>query len=109
MKDRTVLGRYRDVRDITAAVRTDRRATSRIFDAVDYEHVKPALDLRAKREDARFRQRKHRAVERVSSLLGEECGIVVKAFLSYKSAADINMPEAVFCDRLKKVKKFFNA
>ena len=109
MKDRKTQGFRADAAETAALTLPDHRATGRIFKAVDYEHDKPELDLRAKREDARFRQRKHRAIKRVSSLLGEECGIVVKAFLSYKGADDINMPEAVFCDRLKKVIKFFNA
>ena len=36
MKDRIVIGREGDVRDITAATCVDERATERIFDALDW-------------------------------------------------------------------------
>ena len=36
MKDRIVIGREGDVRDITAAACVDERATERIFDALDW-------------------------------------------------------------------------
>ena len=109
MKDRMTLGHDADVAETAALTLADGRATERIIEHLDREHDERVRDLLEKRENARLRQRKSRAVKLVRARLGEVYGVVVKAWLDHKNARDIGIPERTFCDRLKKVKIFFEA
>ena len=107
MKDRIVLGRSGDVRDITADVRADPHATGRIFAAMDWEHDERIAELKERRRKERDRKRRSRAVGKVKKALGDDYADVVKAWLGGQTWSDIGVPRQTFWDRLKKVKDFF--
>ena len=107
MKDRIVLGRRDDVRDITADVRADPNATDRIFAAMDWEHDERVAELRERRRKERDRKRRSRAMGKVKKVLGDDYANVVRAWLKGRTWRDMGIPERTFWDRLKKVKDFF--
>ena len=107
MKDRIVLGRSGDVRDITADVRADPHAMDRIYAAMDWEHDELAAELRERRRKERDRKRRSRAIGKVKKVLGDDYANVVRAWLKGRTWRDMGIPERTFWDRLKKVKDFF--
>ena len=109
MKDRTVLGRNRDVRDITATVRADHRATNRIFDAIDWMNYERVKDIRERRRKERNKKRRTRLIAKVKKALGAKYADVLRAWLKGKNWKAAGIPERTFRDRLKKVKIFLDA
>lgn len=107
MKDRIVLGRSGDVRDITADVRADPHAMDRIYAAMDWEHDEHIAELMERRRKERDRKRRNRAVGQVKDELGAVYADVLKAWLNGQTWRDVGVPERTFWDRLKKVKIFF--
>ena len=107
MKDRIVLGRSGDVRDITADVRADPHAMDRIYAAMDWEHDERIAERKERRRKERDRKRRSRAVGKVKKALGDDYADVVKAWLGGQTWSDIGVPRQTFWDRLKKVKDFF--
>ena len=107
MKDRIVLGRSGDVRDITADVRADPHATDRIFAAMDWEHDERVAELRERRRRERDKKRRSRAIGKVKKALGDDYADVVRAWLKGLTWRNMGIPERTFGDRLKKVKEFF--
>ena len=106
-RERIVLGRSGDVRDITADVRADTYATDRIYAAMDWEHDEHIAELRERRRKERDRKRRGRAVGKVKKVLGDDYADVVRAWLKGRTWRDMGIPERTFWDRLKKVKDFF--
>ena len=105
MKDRTVLGRTRDVLDITANVRADCRATIRMLNELDREHYERVHDMK----ECRVRRRRNAIVQRVRRALGNDYANLTYAYLKCKSWRKIGIPRSTFFHRLNKVKIFLKA
>ena len=107
MNHRKTLGFESDVAESAALTIADERATERIYEACDWEHIKREEELEVIRERNRKAKRRTRAVNRVREQLGDVYADVLKAYLDHKSWKDIGIPKRTFGDRLKKVKIFF--
>ncbi len=107
MNHRKTLGFESDVAESAALTIADERATERIYEACDWEHIKQEEELEVIRERNRKAKRRTRAVIRVREQLVDVYADVLKADLDHKSWKDIGIPKRTFGDRLKKVKIFF--
>ena len=102
MKDRKTLGLRADAAETAALTLHDHRATSRIFDALDWEHDE-------RRRSTEERRRRNTVVQRVRRALGNDCANLAYAYLKGRSWREIGIPRSTFFHRLKKVKIFLDA
>ena len=105
MKDRMTLGRDADAAETAALTLADPRATERIFDALDWEHVERCDREMGVAEKSRVKT----AVQRVRRALGDGCANVAYAYFNHKTWREVGIPRRTFFHRLKKVKIFFHA
>ena len=105
MKDRMTLGRDADAAETAALTLADPRATERIFDALDWEHVERCDREMGVAEKSRVKT----AVQRVRRALGDGCANVAYAYFNHKTWREVGIPRRTFFHRLKKVKIFFRA
>jgi len=92
MKDRMILGRAGDVRDLTADIGADPYATDRIFAALDWESDRKA-------EGGRIGAALRR--------LNTADRAFARAVLNGKTWVEIGCPKRTFYWRLKKLEDFF--